>query len=168
MHMAPDNTTSADAVVISRHFDAPRQLVWQMWTDPDHFAAWYGPTGASVSVAEMDVQVGGRRLVAMDVGPDQSRTRVWFVGEFLEVSEPERLVYTESMSDEHGNVVSPADLGMPDGHPATTQVTIELQALDGETRLTVTHAGVPQDSPGAAGWEMSLDTLARHLAQPGT
>ncbi len=44
-----------------------------------------------------------------------------------------------------------------------TQVTIELEDLDGGTKLTLTHAGVPEDSPGASGWEMALDTLAAHL-----
>ena len=47
----------------------------------------------------------------MDVGPDDNQTRMWFVGEFLEVTEPERLVHTESMSDEYGNVVSPGAAG---------------------------------------------------------
>lgn len=52
---------SQDSVTIERTLDAPVALVWQMWTEPDHFASWYGPTGARVSVAEMDVRVGGHR-----------------------------------------------------------------------------------------------------------
>ena len=59
--MADDNT--GDAVVIERSFDAPIELIWAMWTDPDHFKEWYGPDGASIPVAKMDVRVGGSRLV---------------------------------------------------------------------------------------------------------
>lgn len=161
--MTSDNGAAGTAVVIERRFDAPRHLVWQMWTDPDHFRAWYGPEGATVPVADMDVRVGGRRRVCMEVGPADSAMRMWFTGEHLEVVQHERLVYTESMTDEHGTVLSPEDMGMPPGHPATTQVTVELEDLDGVTRLTLTHAGIPQDSPGATGWQMALDTLAAHL-----
>ena len=57
---------SDGAVRIERTFDAPAELVWRMWTDPGHFSAWYGPTGATIPVATMDVRVGGRRLVCTD------------------------------------------------------------------------------------------------------
>ena len=60
-----DNTGSTDAVMIERSFDAPVDLIWQMWTDPEHFAAWYGPDGATIPVAKMDVRVGGARLISM-------------------------------------------------------------------------------------------------------
>ena len=56
---------SQDAVVIERSFDAPVELIWQMWTVPDHFKAWYGPSGVTIPFAEMDVRVGGRRRVCM-------------------------------------------------------------------------------------------------------
>ena len=53
-----DNTISKNAIVIERIFDAPVELVWKMWTEPDHFKHWYGPEGFSVSMAEMDFRVG--------------------------------------------------------------------------------------------------------------
>lgn len=48
-----DRASSGDAVVLERVLDAPVEVVWQLWTEPDHFAAWYGPAGASVPVAKM-------------------------------------------------------------------------------------------------------------------
>lgn len=89
--------------------------------------------------------------------------QMWFTGEYVEVTENHRLVYTESISDEHGNVLAPTDMGMPDGHSTTTQVTVELEDLGNRTRVTMTHAGVPADSPGATGWTMAFDKLAAHL-----
>jgi uncharacterized protein YndB with AHSA1/START domain len=89
--------------------------------------------------------------------------RMWFAGEYREVVENERLVYTESMSDENGNVSAPPDMGMPGGHPTTTEVRVELQDVGGRTRMVMTHTGVPGDSPGAAGWAMALDKLAGHV-----
>ena len=151
---------AAQDVVLERSFDAPAELIWQLWTEPEHFRAWYGPGGASIPVARMDVRVGGTRLVCMEMDTPGGPRQMWFTGEFLEVVVNERLVYTDSMSDEHGNVLSAAEAGMPAGHPTTTQVTVELEDLGGRTRMVMIHAGVPAGSPGAAGWSMAFDKLA--------
>ena len=150
-----------NAVVIERTFDAPVELIWQMWTQPEHFQKWYGPKGFTVPVAELDVRVGGKRLICME-SPDGSM-KMWTTGEHIEVSPVERLVYTESMSDENGNVMSPSDMGMPEGSPTTTEVTIVLEDLGGRTKMVMTHAGVPADSPGASGWNQAFDKLVNHI-----
>ena len=153
-----------DAVVIERSFDAPVNLIWQMWTDPHHFAAWHGPDGATIPVAQMDVRVGGARLVSMNVETANGPMQMWFTGEYREVVENQRLVYTEAMSDEQGTVLSPAEVGMPDGHPTTTEVQVELEAVDGGTKMVMTHLGIPAGSPGAAGWAMAFGKLDAHVA----
>ena len=158
-----EDGASHDSVVIERSFDAPVELIWRMWTDPEHFKAWYGPDGADIPVAKMDVRVGGTRLVCMEMQTPDGPMRMWFAGEYLEVVENHRLVYTESISDESGNVSSPSHLGMPAEHPATTEVRVELEDVDGRTRMVVVHAGVPGDSPGAAGWEMAFAKLAARV-----
>ena len=158
-----DENGSRDAVIIERSFDAPVDLIWQMWTDPEHFAAWYGPAGATIPVAKMDVRVGGTRLVCMEMQAPGGPMQMWFTGEYREVVENERLVYTESMSDENGNVLSPSDMGMPEGHPTTTEVRVELEYIGGRTKMVMTHAGISGDSPGAAGWAMALDKLTAHV-----
>jgi uncharacterized protein YndB with AHSA1/START domain len=157
------SNASPDAVVIERSIDAPVNLVWQMWTDPEHFKAWYGPAGAVIPVAKMDVRVGGTRLICMEVQSPNGPMQLWFTGEYREVVENERLVYTESMADESGNVSSPADMGMPDGHPITTEVRVELDDVGGRTKMVLTHTGIPSDSAGAAGWAMALDKLAARI-----
>ena len=163
----PSDDGSADAVVIERTFDAPVDLVWQMWTDPDHFKAWYGPEGATIPVANMDVRVGGTRLVCMEMQSPNGPMRMWFAGEYLEVIENERLRYTESMSDENGNLSALSGEGTSGAHATTTEVRVELEAVGGKTRMLMTHAGVPGDSAGAAGWAMALDKLAADLAVHG-
>jgi uncharacterized protein YndB with AHSA1/START domain len=159
-----DNNDSGDAVVIERSFDASVDLIWQMWTDPEHFKAWYGPDGATIPVAKMDVRVGGTRLVCMQMQSPGGPMQMWFTGEFREIVEDERLVYTESMADENGNLVSPSEMGMPEGHPLTTEIRVELEDIGGRTKMVMTHAGVPRDSPGATGWTMAFDKLAAHVA----
>jgi uncharacterized protein YndB with AHSA1/START domain len=159
-----DTKRSQDAVVIERSFDAPADLIWQMWTDPEHLKEWFGPAGATIPVAKLDARVGGSRLVCMEVQTPAGRISMWFAGEYLQVVANQLLVYTEFISDENGNLVSPSEMGMSDGHPTTTEVRVELKQLDGVTTMVMTHAGIPSDSPGAAGWTMALDKLAARVA----
>jgi uncharacterized protein YndB with AHSA1/START domain len=94
-----DSNVSRDAVVIERSFDAPVDLIWRMWTEPEHFKAWYGPDGATVPVAKMDVRPGGSRLVCLEMDTPGGLVQMWFTGEYREVAENQRLVYTESGND---------------------------------------------------------------------
>ncbi len=150
-----------DAVVIERTFEAPQALIWQMWTDAEHFKQWYGPQGFTVPVVEMDLRVGGRRLICM-ASPDGSM-KMWTTGAFKEISPTERLVYTESPADEDGNAVSPQEMGMPEGYPAVTEVRVVLTDLGERTKMVMTHAGVPADSPAGGGWNQAFDKLADYV-----
>lgn len=162
--MSDSSNRAEQAVRIERVVDAPVDVVWRMWTEPEHFAAWYGPGGATIPIARMDVRVGGARFVGMEVETPNGTMQMYFTGEYRAVDEPQRLVYTESMADADGNVRSAAEMGMPDGHPTTTEVVLELEPDADRTKLTLTHVGVPADSPGAMGWAMALDKLDAHLA----
>jgi uncharacterized protein YndB with AHSA1/START domain len=156
-----DSMIIEDELVIERTFQAPADLIWQMWTQPEHFKRWYGPKGFTVPVADMDMRVGGKRLICM-ASPDGSM-KMWTTGEYTEIVPNERLVYTESHADENGNVVSPSAMGMPEGHPATTEVTVLLEDLGGRTKMVMTHAGVPADSGAGGGWEQAFDKLTDHI-----
>lgn len=156
-----DSTSTEDAVVIERIFEAPIDLIWQMWTLPEQFKKWYGPQGFTVPVAEMDMRVGGKRLICM-ASPDGSM-KMWTTGEYKEIVPNERLVYTESPADENGNVVSPSAMGMPDGYPTTTEVSVILEDLDERTKMVMTHAGMPASSGAGGGWNQAFDKLADHI-----
>jgi uncharacterized protein YndB with AHSA1/START domain len=136
-----------DAVHLTRTFNAPRAALWRLWTDPAEFAGWYGPDGATVEVLEMDLRTGGRRTVVMEVETPGGPMRMSFTGEFREVVEPVRLVYTEAT----------------DGHPETL-VELELHGDGEQTTVVLTHHGIPAGSPGASGWAMALDHLAARLS----
>lgn len=88
--------------------------------------------------------------------------QMWFTGEHRVVEPTIRLVYTEAMCDEHGNPIDPQQMGMPGDH-ATTEITVVLEDLGERTRMTLVHAGIPADSPGATGWNIALDNLAARL-----
>lgn len=152
-------------VKIEREFDAPIDLVWQMWTDPDLFKAWYGPMGMQVPTAEMDVVVGGVRKICMEMTSQERSMSMWFTGVYKEISPPSRLVYTESMCDADGVIISPQSMGMPEGHPDITEVIVELREVDGKTIMTMVHVGVPEGSAGAGGWGQAFDKLESLLKE---
>ena len=156
-------TTSND-LRIERTFDAPIDLIWAMWTEPDHFANWYGPMGAKIPNAEMDVRVGGRRHIAMAMDTPRGPMEMFFVGEYREVNPKTRLVYTEAMADADGNLMTAEQMGMPSGAHLETSVVVELEDLAGRTRMTMTHIGIPADSPGGQGWAMAIDKLEQRVA----
>ena len=155
-----ESMLTQDAIVIERTFNAPIDFVWQLWTEAEQFQKWYGPQGATIPVAQMDVRVGGKRLICMEMHMPDRTMQMWFTGEYKEVVPTTRLVYTDSMADENGNLLSPQAMGMPEGHPAMTEVIVALEDLGGRTKMVMTHAGVPADSGGAGGWNMAFDKMA--------
>ena len=158
-----EGTMTQDAVVIERTFNAAIDFVWRLWTEAAQFQKWYGPQGATVPVAHMDVRVGGKRLICMEMRRAERTMKMWFTGEYREVVPMTRLVYTDSMADEQGNVLSPAAMGMPAGTPETTEVIVVLEDLGGRTKMVLTHVGVPAGSGGASGWEQAFTKLAAHI-----
>lgn len=157
-----DSTLSNEAIVVERIFDAPVEVIWQMWTQPEHFKNWYGPEGFTVPVAEMDVRVGGKHRFCM--ARQDGSMKFWTTGEYTEVVPNERLVYTESMTDEQGKVMLPTTGETHDpNQPSTTLITILLESLDGRTKMVMTHAGVPSNDQGATeGWKQAFTRLANY------
>ena len=156
--------TDTKDVQIERIFDAPIDLIWAMWTEAEHFANWYGPLGATIPTADMDVRVGGRRRIAMEMQTPGGPMQMFFVGEYREIDPKTRLVYTESMADADGNAMTAEQMGMPPDAPMETSIVVELVDLGPRTKMTMTHIGVPADSPGGQGWAMAIDKMEARVA----
>ena len=143
---------------ITRTFDAPRALVWKMWTDPAHVAAWWGPEHFTTPVVRMDVRPGGAIHMVMR-GPDGADFP--FDGRFVAVDEPHRLVMLTWVRREDGSTWF------------EVEQSFRFEEIDGRTRLSldavVIEAG--EDALGPlggmeAGWTQSLDKLERHIGGP--
>ena len=156
------------ALVIERIFDAPRELVWKAWTEPEQVARWWGPKGFTSPAAEIDFRVGGKYLFAMR-SPEYEEGRVlWSTGVYREIVPFERIVCTDSFADEKGNVVPATYYGMNADTPLEMLVTVTFEEHEGKTRLTLRHVGIPSgpDREGAnQGWSQSFDNLAEYLAK---
>lgn len=150
-------------LVITRIFDAPRELVWKAWTDPEHLMRWWGPKCFTSPSCKIDLRVGGRYLFCMRSPEGQD---FWSTGIYREIVEPGRIVCSDSFADEEGNVVPATHYGMGPDFPLELQVTVTFEEEDGKTRMTLRHVGIP---PGEmsdmckAGWNESFDKLAESL-----
>jgi uncharacterized protein YndB with AHSA1/START domain len=146
-------------IVLSRTFDAPRELVFEAFTQPEHLAQFWGPTWTRCPVCEVDLRVGGAFRVDMQ-GPDG--TVYPCTGTYREIVPPERIVYSATTTDDN-----PCGGGLP---PHST-VTISFADQGDKTRLTVRAELQSRDARDAAiaggfneGWMDSFDRLAETLA----
>ena len=129
---------------ITRVFDAPRELVWKAWTDPDQVARWFGPRAFSTPrpTIKMDVRPGGTFELTMV--SDDDGTEYPSGGTFLEVVEPERLVWRDRDID--------------------LVVTLTFVDLGGRTEMTCHVVGRTGGAEAYDGWSTSFDKLADSLA----
>ncbi len=140
-------------IVIERELDAPRELVWRVWTDPDEVTRWWGPEGFTTprETIEFDLRPGGVCRLTM-VGPDGRRYPS--DGHFRTVEPPERLSFGEEMTD----------------HPMieSGETTVEFHDIGrNRTRVVVTSRLICAEelvSMSQAGWDSQLDKLEALLA----
>jgi len=150
-------TNEERELVLTRVFDAPRELVFKAWTDPKQVAQWWGPHGFTNPVCDLDVRPGGAIRIHMR-GPDG--TVYPMTGVYQEVVEPERLVFTSAALDADGNPM----------FEVLTTVTFAEQG--GKTKqimrarvINTTAQAAPYIAGMEQGWTQSLERLAESLAK---
>ncbi len=162
--MAEENkTTTGPDLVITRVFDAPRELVWKTWIDPEHVKRWWGPRAFTAPVIKIDFRVGGKFLGCMRA---EDGKEYWSTGTYKEIVPMERIVCTDSFSDEHGNIVHASAYGMGEDWPEEMLVTVTFEDLGDKTKLTLRHSGLPagkMDDMAGTGWNETLDKFAEAL-----
>jgi uncharacterized protein YndB with AHSA1/START domain len=163
----------ASEFVISRVFDAPRELVWKCFTDVEHMKQWWGPKGAVVTQAKMDLRSGGTFHYRMEM---TDGTPVWGKMVYREITPRDRIVFLNSFSDEAGGTTH---------HPMAPTWPLEMYSVftfedapGGKTKFTVRWS--PHNATEVErktfddgrdsmrqGWGGTLDKLAGHLAKAG-
>ena len=144
--------TGQRELVLTRIFDAPRQLVFKAWTEPERAARWWGPQGFTLLSCEMDVRAGGtwRRRMRSPDGKTICKH-----GVYREVVPPELLVFTYADEDADGHA----------GH--ATLVTVSFAEQDGKTKLTLHQAAfnsIAARDGHRGGWISCLERFAEYLA----
>ncbi len=152
-----------EEITITRLFDAPRDLVWKAWTDPELFKRWWGPKNFTAPVSKIDLRVGGRYLGCMR-GPDNKD--YWSTGVYREVVPKERLVMTDSFADAEGNVVPASQYGMAGDWPLELLVSVTFEDIGGKTRMILRHEGIPvgmMRELTETGWNESFDKFVENV-----
>jgi uncharacterized protein YndB with AHSA1/START domain len=152
--MATDLQTphSDEVLVLTRLLQAPPSLVFQVWTMPEHLVQCFGPSDFTLPVCEVDFRVGGSYRFCM-LSPTGSKHWAW--GEYLEINEPHRLVFT--WNRETGDVVDGSE----------SLVTVTLEERGDKTLLTLTHVrlrAAKDRSDHRQGWSECLDRIAEYSA----
>lgn len=165
----PATKSAERALVITRIFDAPRELVWKAWTEPEQAMRWWGPKLFTSPSCKIDLRVGGKYLFCMrsDSGPELWQKGIWSTGVYKEIVLLEKIVCTDCFADEHGNVVPATHYGFEEEFPLEMLITVTFEKYQGsKTKMTLWHAGIPagEHFKGAnVGWSESLDKLAESL-----
>lgn len=164
-------TGNFNEVVFTRTFDAPRQLVWEVWTQADHLLQWMGPAGAKGVHANMDFRAGGSYHYAIQFGG----LEMWGLWSIKEIDPPKKLVVIQSFSDkDRGIVAHPMSPNWPKKMLSTT--TFEENAAAGKTTVAVhwepfeaTQSEIDTFEaarPGMGqGWSGTFDRLVEYLGK---
>lgn len=153
---AVDASLASDReIVLSRVFDAPRELVWKAWTEPEHLAQWWGPQGFSITTSHRELKPGGQWRYVMH-GPDGRDYEN--LTTFVEIAPPRLLKYKQG--------------GAADGEPVSFEVTVAFEDLGGgRTKLTMRSLFPSQQARdfvirtvnALEGGKQHLSRLAEHL-----
>ncbi|HEX7017752.1 MAG TPA: SRPBCC domain-containing protein [Patescibacteria group bacterium] len=164
----------SEKITITRVFDAPREKVWQAWTEPELIKQWWGPEGFSAPSIKIDLKVGGKYVYAMR-GPEGSEwdKDMYSAGIFKEIVPMEKIVATDYFSDSEGNKIDPTEVGMAADVPSEMPVMTILfeEIADNQTKLSIVYDKPATEAEFQAmlksgmkeGWQSSLNKLAEAL-----
>jgi uncharacterized protein YndB with AHSA1/START domain len=164
---ARDNVVEVPSkeLVIERVFDAPRERVFDVFTQPEHLRKWWGPKGVDITVAEFDARPGGKIFTA-ERHPDGAMN--YIAGVVREIERPSRLVFAIHFADADGRrIAPPAGVGLPNDWDEDIVTLVTFTAEGQRTRVTVrTLSGFTPEWGEMArlGWGESLDKLGYAIA----
>jgi uncharacterized protein YndB with AHSA1/START domain len=159
----PTPNTQNIKLVVSREFDAPRELVWKAWTEPGQMKQWLAlADDMTIESVKMDLRVDGRFRLQTKMTDGEFFTAA---GRYLEVKPLERLVYTWDWEKDGAGT----EFGELEGHE--TQITVEFRSTGKGTELVLTHerfASTESRDRHQGGWQNWLSRLAKFVeAKPG-
>ncbi|MES2205558.1 MAG: SRPBCC domain-containing protein [Pseudomonadota bacterium] len=162
--------TGKEKFVINRAFDAPLELVFEMWTNPKHFSQWLAPAGFKMEFIRSDIKPGGSTFYFM---AGENTAKMYGRAHYLTIEKPNSIVYTQQFCDEHENL---SRHPMVPTWPETMLTTVKLTEEElNRTRVTITwepYGNVTQEELNVfiqsrgnmtQGWTGSLDKLETYL-----
>jgi uncharacterized protein YndB with AHSA1/START domain len=156
-------------LVITRIIDAPVELVWQAWTEPEHVMRWWGPQYYTSPSCKIDFREGGKYIFAMRAPENQGGQDSYTAGVYLKIVSLQHLEFTQGLADQNGNRIDPAQIGMPADFPKEIRTVVKFRRIRPDmTELTITEYDWPVGQMyvySLAGMQQSIDKLAAALAK---
>jgi uncharacterized protein YndB with AHSA1/START domain len=163
-------------LIVTRIFEAPVEQVWKAWVEPEMVRQWWGPTGFTCPLAEMDFREGGKSLVCMRAPKEFGGQDMYSTWTYTKIVPNERIEYTFNFADQDGHKLTPAQVGLPAGIPEDGRHVVTFKELGdpstglrvGRTEMTMTEHGYTTDQThdlSKAGLEQCLDKMAASLAK---
>jgi len=134
-------------LLISHLFDAPQNIVFQAWTDPQTLKHWYAPDGCTIEFRSIEVKTGGHFHSCIH---DPIHGDCWITGTYLEVSPPEKLVFTMVLSDENARPSTALQAGKPEEWPKEIITTVTFEPIGEQTKTTI-HQTVAEEEAKKTG-----------------
>ncbi len=163
--MTTSTANEPERMVITRVFDAPRELVWKAWTDPKYAMQWWGPQGFTTPTYETDFRIGGKFLICMK-SPDGQE--FWNAGKYHEIVPNEKIVLSMYFADSQGNKVQPEHYRIEHEAIDGARDTVLFEDLgNGQTKLTFIGNETREEalkSGQAEGWNQILEKFAAIVA----
>lgn len=157
--------THDNDIIVTRVFDAPRELVYKACTDAQLIRHWWGPEDFDIIHCELDPHPGGTFHYCMRSPEGQE---FWGIATYREVVPNERIVFDDSFSDAKGNIVPAQHYGMSAEWPLKVPTTISLTENAGKTTLALRISAAPENEAereiSRAGWAGSFDRLEKYLS----
>lgn len=139
----------------TRELAASVEQAWLAWSDPDYVRRWWGPEGFTCPRADLDFRVGGTSLVTMQAPEAYGGMRLHNGWTYSTITSPTLIEFVLTFTDEEGQVLDPAELGIEGGVPREVPHRVDITPLGADrSQVTVTESGYTTD-------------LAREQSQPG-
>ena len=120
----------AKQIEVSRIFNAPVEMVWKVWTDPELVKRWWGPKHFTAPVAEIDFRVGGKSLVSMRAPQEFGGQEHYSIWEYVEIIEHISIEFIQRISNENGEPIPPATVGLPEDFPLAVNTLVTFKIID--------------------------------------
>jgi uncharacterized protein YndB with AHSA1/START domain len=142
------------SLVLRRTFEAPCDLLFEVWSQPKHLVNWWGPNDFSLPYCDVDFRIGGTYRFCMRSPEGEDH---WVAGVYREIVAPSKIAFTWIREDASGKAL------------CNTVVTVEFEEVEGKTNFILTHDGfesLPYRDEHIGGWSQCLDRLGEYVTVP--
>ena len=156
----PANNIKKRDLVVSRLFDAPLELVWKAWTEPEHVMRWWGPNYFTSPTCELDFREGGTSLVCMRSPDGQDFYNTWT---YRKIVPMQQIEFIQNLADKDGKRADPVKVGLRADFPQDVRTVITFKAVGDKTEMTMTEYGFPDTQMfelAELGLHQTLDKMA--------